>query len=160
MGWNLMSGSTASAIRHLGPRVLLATLPVWFGCASEGGSSAATPADLIGTWDVNTTLVAASAATNPSYKEGDLRTEVWTISGMPAALTLKSSQGTIAGTASSNTGVFDATVDTGLNLKMKVHIECFLNGTQSMKGTIKSEYFGTFDNYIGLDAWTFEALRR
>lgn len=55
---------------------------------------------------------------------------------------------------------FSTVIPTRLNLTVKIEIACFLTSSRSMKGTIKSQYFGTFNNYVGLDAWTFEALRR
>lgn len=115
---------------------------------------------LVGDWAVTTKLVAASKATNEKYKPGHLRVESWRIAAQGGGLTLTSQNGTLPGRAEGSGFVFDGGANTGLNLKIHVRIEGTWRGRNTIVGTIKARYFGTFDNYVGLDAWTFEAARR
>jgi hypothetical protein len=149
--------------------VLVACLAWLSGCDGQdaggalGGGPGGRPGSagaLVGTWQVTTTLVAASKATNPDYKPGHIRVETWRIASHGGGLALTSQAGTIPGQAAGGGFVFDGGADTGANLKIHVRVEGRWRGSTTIAGTIKVRYFGTFDNYVGLDAWTFEAVRR
>lgn len=118
-------------------------------------------ADFYGVWDVNTLLTAASDAVNPDYQAGDLRIDVWQISGDSGQPTLTTRDGTVAGQIATNQAEFYAEVPLDNIILMRMVISAFLTSSRSMKGTISAEYWDTRFGYkVGLDAWTFEGLRR
>lgn len=117
--------------------------------------------DCSGTWTVQTRLVAASDATNQNYRPGDLRMEQWMIRQSGTALQLMSQAGTVAGTIGQGYSmVFASAWDTGLGITSDIRIEARLTSSASMAGTIKISYYSAqFGYQVGLDAWTFEAMR-
>ncbi len=125
------------------------------------GRALAGSADFMGDWDVNTTLVAASGAVNQDYKPGDLRIEVWRISGSLDQPVLTTKDGSIHGRISGDAAQFLADVPVGQIVVMRIRIEAGLTSSRSMRGTINADYWDRrFGTKIGLDAWTFEAQRR
>ncbi len=142
---------------HLVPGLLASLVALL--CARS--AQAAAPEDFFGRWDVNTKLVAASDAVNPNYRVGDIRIDVWTIAGTGARCTLTSKDGTMPGAVSGTVGTFDVSVPLDGIIVMQVHIEAYLTSSRSMKGTIRAEYWDSRFGYkVGLDAWTFEGVRR
>jgi hypothetical protein len=115
---------------------------------------------LLGAYDVVTKLVAASKPTNEGYRPGDLRQEVWSIARGGPGLVLTTPAGSAAGVTDGRAFVFEALRDTGLNLKIRVRVEGWLSAPGRIAGTIKAQYFGTFDNYVAMDAWSFVGGRR
>ncbi len=114
-----------------------------------------------GTWTVQTRLVAASDATNQTYRPGDLRVDQWYIQQSGTALQLTSNAGTVAGQIGNGyTMVFAGAWDTGLGITSDIRIEGQMQSTASMVGTIKVNYYSAQFGYkVGLDAWTFQAMR-
>ena len=147
--------------------LLVLLSPVFGACNGEDGGAAAPRAQgggggsgtFVGTWHVVTKLVAASEATNPDYKPGHLREERWVIAVNGGQATLTSPAGTIPGTVGAGGFVFEGAGDTGLNLRLKAHVEGAFDGPKRIVGTIKVQYYGTFNNYVGFDAWQFEGRR-
>jgi hypothetical protein len=117
--------------------------------------------DCSGTWAVETRLVAASKPVNPGYNEGDARVEQWLIRQSGTALQLTSQAGTIGGSiADGYTLVFADTSDNGLGVRTAIRIEARMQSPAAMIGTIRVDYFSSqFGQPIGLDAWTFQAVR-
>lgn len=125
------------------------------------GSLPAGAQDFFGVWDVDTYLTAASNPVNRDYRPGDVRAEVWRIEGAGGQASLTSSQGTMPGRIAGGQAQFYAEAPLGQVLVMRILIEAALSSSRSMKGTIRAEYWDArFGTQVGLDAWTFEALRR
>lgn len=125
------------------------------------GAAHADGADFLGEWDVNTRLTAASDAVNPNYRVGDLRTDVWRISGSVAQPSLTTRDGTLQGRIVGGQAEFLAEIALGAIIVMRVQIGAFQTSSRSMSGTIRAEYWDRrFGYMVGLDAWTFEAFRR
>lgn len=117
--------------------------------------------DCSGFWAVQTRLVTASDAANTSYRPGDMRMEQWGIRQAGSALQLTSRVGTIAGGIGPGyTLAFAGTWDSGLGAKGDIRVEAQMRSPNAMAGTIKVNYYSAqFGYQIGLDAWTFEAVR-
>lgn len=125
------------------------------------GTARADSTDFFGVWGVNTRLTAASDAVNPDYRVGDLRIDVWQVGGNAAAPTLTTRDGTVAGQISGNQAVFVADVPLDQILVMRIQISAWLTSSRSIAGTITAQYWDTrFGHQIGLDAWSFEGIRR
>ena len=166
--------------RHVGERALsrrcvvlagvLVLLGAVTGCTSSApaggggtgpGTGTGTGEDFFGVWDVNTKLTAGSDPVNPSYKEGDLRIDVWTIAGTLDKASLTGNQGTVHGRIDGTNATFEIQVDTGLGIIAKGRFDLFLTSSASLKGTIKADYYSAQFGYkVGLDAWTAEGVKR
>ncbi len=181
MGEPLARRTRPALVRCLQPRVLVTVegtmevlmsrgarsnlVVVLLGCcsilASSCESGGATSTSFFGSWDVNTKLVAASQAVNPDYQPGDIRIDVWQFSGTPEACTLTTKDGSVPGVVDGTVGTFDVDVPLDGIIVTKVHIAAFLTGSSSMKGTINADYWDSRFGYkVGMDAWTFEAVKR
>lgn len=126
-----------------------------------GRTDAAAPAGFVGQWDVNTKLVAASDAVNPHYRVGDIRVDVWTIACAAERCTLTTKDGTMPGIVRGTAAAFDVSVPLDGIIVMQVHIEATLTSSGSMKGTINADYWDSRFGYkVGLDAWTFQGVKR
>ena len=143
--------------RHIGALCLLAGIMAALACDVVWAQMF----ECFGSWSVQTRLVAASDATNPTYRPGDLRVEQWDIRQSGAALQLTTQAGTIAGAVGPNyTLVFASAWDTGLGVTSDIRIEARMTSSASMAGTIKVNYYSAqFGYQVGLDAWTFQAIR-
>lgn len=125
------------------------------------GTAHAESANFFGIWDVNTRLTAASNAVNQGYRAGDLRVEVWQLGGTLTAPTLTTRDGTVAGQISGDQAVFAVDLPLSQILVMRLQISASLTSSRSIAGTITAEYWDTRFGYkIGLDAWSFEGIRR
>lgn len=139
---------------------VLSVLLVFFAAIAPRSGHAGDQ-DFVGVWDVNTRLTVASGPVNPTYKPGDLRVDVWQIGGVPAQSWLTTKDGTMQGTIANSQARYIADVPLGQIIVMRVAIGCYLTSSRSMKGTISAEYWDRRFGYkVGLDAWTFEALKR
>ncbi|MFO0745326.1 MAG: hypothetical protein U1F43_06555 [Myxococcota bacterium] len=128
---------------------------------TRGSAKAAEPADFFGRWEVTTKLVTAYDAVNPNYRPGDIRVDVWTITGDVAGCSLTTKDGSMPGVVQGTAAVFDVAVPLDGIIVMKVHIEAYLTSSGSMKGTINADYWDSRFGYkVGLDAWTFEGVKR
>jgi len=117
--------------------------------------------DFFGIWDVNTYLTAASNPVNRDYEPGDVRADVWRIDGTALQSTLTTRDGTMPGQIANGQAEYYAEVPVGQIVLMRIMIAASLTSSRSMKGTIRAEYWDRrFGTQIGLDAWTFEGLRR
>ncbi len=140
------------------PGLLGSLVALMLACS---GADAAVPASFLGIWDVNTKLVTASDAVNPNYRVGDIRIDVWKIAGTEERCTLTTKDGTMPGAIRGTAAIFDVSVPLDGIIVMQVHVEGFLTSSRSMKGTIKADYWDSRFGYkVGLDAWTFEGVRR
>ncbi len=151
---------TPFASRALSRRSLILAGILVLAGAVVGCTDTGQPEDFFGVWDVNTILTAGSDPVNPSYKEGDLRIDVWTIAGTLEKATLTGNQGTVPGRTTGTVAAFEIAANTGLGIIAKGKFDLYLTSSASLKGTITADYFSAQFGYkVGLDAWTAEAVK-
>lgn len=132
------------------------------------GVSLGAPQDIVGAWNIVAELVVQPSEDPYAPKPGTIQQDTWAITESADGLILTGSKGSCSGQYSSNGAMFEFTVPV-ITLHSSytyclTHIECFVDSSASMYGTIENHY-RTY-NYItgatietGLEAWKFRAAK-